>query len=443
VVAYANGRWLSGILRSTMRTSAPTALAAADRFSSTRGRSTAAPLLMALESAFKARIGLAIARFSRASTSENEPMPARTNMTRKRRNDSLLPKWTYGPIAGELKGLARLALENCTSFEQNLLFDGVLTRVLADYLAPRPGLWVSVQAMTPSPLSNWHKRWMVCCVADGRSHLATRERFSTVDDLRVLPVFDLPETRAPRLQLRPTDVAVVMTHSFDQDSRILHCYLRSMHCRLFCVLGPQRRTRENCSRKRRACLICLQLRTESTAGLRKCMRPPASISAPTRLLPSRSRSLRRSNRRLPRQQDSRYAKYAIREIPATRAIELEARLISRSLIGQVALPAHPETLPAKPDVLSTPDLSPGSIYRCFGEIQFYKSTAGKFYLGRTRGIGIQLAALQHACGRQQLRAVAKRSNWLPCLIEISITSSTCAFSRKYSGARPPGITSAS
>jgi xanthine/CO dehydrogenase XdhC/CoxF family maturation factor len=86
--------------------------------------------------------------------------------------------------------------------------------------------------------------WFVA-VADGRSHLATRERFSTVDDLRVLPVFDLPETARHDLQLRPTDVAVVMTHSFDQDSRILASLLTLDALPAYLgVLGPQRRTRE-------------------------------------------------------------------------------------------------------------------------------------------------------------------------------------------------------
>jgi xanthine dehydrogenase accessory factor len=210
-------------------------------------RSTAAPLLMALESAFKARIGLAIATVLEGQyIGERANAGANEHDSQEAQRLVAADNGQYGPIAGELKGLARLALENCTSFEQNLLFDGVLTRVLADYLAPRPGLWVFGAGDDAKPLVQLAQTlgWFVA-VADGRSHLATRERFSTVDDLRVLPVFDLPETARHDLQLRPTDVAVVMTHSFDQDSRILASLLTLDALPAYLgVLGPQRRTRE-------------------------------------------------------------------------------------------------------------------------------------------------------------------------------------------------------
>jgi xanthine/CO dehydrogenase XdhC/CoxF family maturation factor len=210
-------------------------------------RSTAAPLLMALESAFKARIGLAIATVlegqyigERAIAGATEPDSQEAQRLVAADNGQ------YGSIAGELKGLARLALENCTSFEQNLLFDGVLTRVFADYQDPRPGLWIFGAGDDAKPLVQLAQTlgWFVA-IADGRSHLATRERFSTVDGLRVLPVFDLPEKARHDLQLRTTDVAVVMTHTFDQDSRILASLLTLDALPAYLgVLGPQRRTRE-------------------------------------------------------------------------------------------------------------------------------------------------------------------------------------------------------
>jgi xanthine/CO dehydrogenase XdhC/CoxF family maturation factor len=91
--------------------------------------------------------------------------------------------------------------------------------------------------------------WFVS-VADGRSHLATRERFPSADQLSVLPIKDLSanssdDSLAAFSNLHPEDAAVVMTHSFEQDSRIL-AWMLSLQTRAgyIGVLGPQRRTRE-------------------------------------------------------------------------------------------------------------------------------------------------------------------------------------------------------
>ncbi|MGH9520626.1 MAG: XdhC family protein [Terriglobales bacterium] len=86
--------------------------------------------------------------------------------------------------------------------------------------------------------------WFVV-VADGRSHLATRERFPEADAVRVLPIADLPQTASAHFDPRPTDAAVMMTHSFEQDSSVLAALLALETPPAYMgVLGPQRRTRE-------------------------------------------------------------------------------------------------------------------------------------------------------------------------------------------------------
>ncbi|HEX8811989.1 MAG TPA: XdhC family protein, partial [Terracidiphilus sp.] len=73
-------------------------------------------------------------------------------------------------------------------------------------------------------------------VSDGRSHLATAERFVEADVVRVLP---------ERLDVRAGDAAVVMTHSFEQDTQIISFLLDRPQWPVYVgVLGPQRRTRE-------------------------------------------------------------------------------------------------------------------------------------------------------------------------------------------------------
>jgi xanthine dehydrogenase accessory factor len=91
--------------------------------------------------------------------------------------------------------------------------------------------------------------WFVS-VADGRSHLTSRERFALADDLSVLPIKDLPsapleESLTAFSNLRSEDAVVVMTHSFEQDAKILACLLvLEAPPGYIGVLGPQRRTRE-------------------------------------------------------------------------------------------------------------------------------------------------------------------------------------------------------
>jgi xanthine/CO dehydrogenase XdhC/CoxF family maturation factor len=209
-------------------------------------RTTAAPLLMALESAFKARIALAV-----ATALDGPSLGRRTILGATEHARQSVHRFTSdenvhsGSMVGGLKGAAGLALDNRTSCEQTVLLDGIPTRVFADYHDPRPGLWLFGAGDDAKPLVQLAQTlgWFVA-VADGRFHLATRERFPSVDDLCVLPVLDFPDG-PHELQTQPTDVAVVMTHSFDQDSRILALLLGlDAPLAYLGVLGPQRRTRE-------------------------------------------------------------------------------------------------------------------------------------------------------------------------------------------------------
>ena len=210
-------------------------------------RSTAAPLLAALESAFEARTGLAVTTVLEGPHLGQRAIASPSD----RDSPEVYRSHPFGDespssIENELQGLARIALDNRASFEQGIALDGNSTRVLADYRPARPGLWAFGAGDDAKPLVQLAQTlgWFVA-VAEGRSHLATRERFPAADDVRVLPIFDLPEAAPRDLQMRPSDAAVVMTHSFDQDSRILASLLGLNALPAYLgVLGPQRRTRE-------------------------------------------------------------------------------------------------------------------------------------------------------------------------------------------------------
>jgi len=197
-------------------------------------RETAGPLLAALENAFRARVPLAIAtildgpqigaRVLAGPSVELEPDDERT----------------------ELQDLAARALEKQSSFESIVQINGTPTRAFADYRPARSSLWIFSAGDDARPLVQLAQGlgWFVA-VADGRSHLATRERFPTADIVRVLPIADLPDAAPLHIDLRPSDAAVVMTHSFEQDSRVLASLLAlDFPVAYLGVLGPQRRTRE-------------------------------------------------------------------------------------------------------------------------------------------------------------------------------------------------------
>ncbi len=193
-------------------------------------RATAHALLTALEAAFHARTPLAI-----ATILDGKHIGRRA---------------FAGPTAdlgdSPLHALARLAIEQCKTIESTIPFEEAPTRVFADYRPARPGLWIFGAGDDAKPLLNLARElgWFVA-VADGRAHLATRERFSAADEVRVLPIAALPAAAPQHFQPHPTDAAIVMTHSFEQDSRVLASLLAlDFPLTYLGILGPQRRTRE-------------------------------------------------------------------------------------------------------------------------------------------------------------------------------------------------------
>ena len=205
-------------------------------------RPTAAPLLNALDLAFWRRVPLAI-----ATILEGE-------QTGRRAFAGLAPvQMSESAIAAPdtLQCRADWTLTRECPAEGRLLLQGAVVRFWADFRPSRQGLWIFGAGDDARPLLQLGNAlgWYVT-VADGRSHLAIRERFASADEIHVLPVAEMParqsaERPAVFANLRSQDAVVVMTHSFEQDSRVLASLLAlDVRPSYIGVLGPQRRTRE-------------------------------------------------------------------------------------------------------------------------------------------------------------------------------------------------------
>ncbi|HXS77308.1 MAG TPA: XdhC family protein [Terracidiphilus sp.] len=200
-------------------------------------RATAAPLLRALEAAFHARIPLAI-----ATVLEGMQIGRRAFAGATVAHDAV-----HDGLESTLRIMALQALEGMQPIDQRVSVDNVTTRVWVDYRAARPGLWVFGAGDDAKPIVRLARElgWFVA-VADGRSHLATRNRFAGADEIIVLPISDFPaKSPLPITQVKPTDAAILVTHSFDQDSAVMASLLARDTLPAYAgVLGPQRRTRE-------------------------------------------------------------------------------------------------------------------------------------------------------------------------------------------------------
>jgi xanthine/CO dehydrogenase XdhC/CoxF family maturation factor len=110
-------------------------------------------------------------------------------------------------------------------------------KVWAEYLPPRCGLFVFGAGDDAQPLVAQASTlgWQIT-VADGRSHLATKARFPQAHAVVVLKDGDVSG-----MDLHAGDAAVVMTHGFEQDSKILGQLLPQSLLYLG-VLGPRYRT---------------------------------------------------------------------------------------------------------------------------------------------------------------------------------------------------------
>ena len=203
-------------------------------------KATASPLLARLELAFTAREPMAIAtvldgpnlgRRAVALDSASQHPDAPTDE----------PVWMM-----DLQLLAASALHQQYSFERAVVVDDRSTRVWIDYVPARPGLWIFGAGDDAKPLVHLARElgWFVA-LADGRAHLAIPSRFPKAHEVHVLPIQELPKRSPQGYDVHATDAAVLVTHSFEQDSRILAMLLsRDTPPQYIGVLGPQRRTRE-------------------------------------------------------------------------------------------------------------------------------------------------------------------------------------------------------
>ena len=211
-------------------------------------RKTAAPLLAAVERSFNLRVPLAV-----ATVLEGRDIGHRVFAGLEGESPTgLNPE--VGRSEGReesLRDLAERALSNRKSIESAIAAGEISGKAWADYRPARHGLWVFGAGDDAQPLLCMAKElgWFVS-VSDGRGHLATRERFPLADELHILPIEDLPGCvpgQSPHVLggLGPDDTAVIMTHSFEQDTKIL-AYLLMLDTppAYTGVLGPQRRTRE-------------------------------------------------------------------------------------------------------------------------------------------------------------------------------------------------------
>lgn len=211
-------------------------------------RATADPLLRALQLAFERRVPFSIAT---ALDGPQIGLRSFAGLELHPQESADPPSEPSHAVEASLQNLAEQALANRSSTETAISIQGAVTRVWTNFRPARPGLWIVGAGDDALPLVNLAKEmgWYVA-VADGRSHLATRARFPRADEVHVLPVPMLPASesaeRPPALaNLRATDAAVVMTHSFDQDAHALASLLAlEFPLAYIGVLGPQRRTRE-------------------------------------------------------------------------------------------------------------------------------------------------------------------------------------------------------
>jgi xanthine/CO dehydrogenase XdhC/CoxF family maturation factor len=209
---------------------------------------TASPLLHALKACFDRRMPLAIATIlegPRIGERAFAGLPAVAGLLHHSDEMLFAPERSAAP---SLQRLAEDAFHNRKSMDATIGSQHGSVRAWADYRSARPGLWIFGAGDDARPLVRIARElgWFVA-VADGRSHLATRDRFPAADEVHAFNIGALPGAPWDQIAILPTDAAILITHSFEQDAHVLASLLgESLDFRLAYVgvLGPQRRTRE-------------------------------------------------------------------------------------------------------------------------------------------------------------------------------------------------------
>jgi xanthine/CO dehydrogenase XdhC/CoxF family maturation factor len=135
-----------------------------------------------------------------------------------------------GGDGGVWVGLAEKAIRERRSFWTD---NG--STAFVEYVAPPQALYIFGAGDDALPLADFADRlgWMVT-VIDGRSHLARAERFPNAQNVRVSRTF-------ADIEPQQRDAAVILTHSYEQDSAALRALL-PRELTYVGLLGPRRRT---------------------------------------------------------------------------------------------------------------------------------------------------------------------------------------------------------
>lgn len=144
-------------------------------------------------------------------------------------------------LSPEMADLVKRAVRERLSFyAEASLLDDYPAELFVEYVAPRPSLTIFGAGDDAKPLADFAQNlgWHVT-IADGRSHLARRDRFPMADRMLVLDY----ENAAPirDLTIGAEDAFVLLTHSYEQDKALLQ-QLLPCKAKYLGVLGPRQRT---------------------------------------------------------------------------------------------------------------------------------------------------------------------------------------------------------
>lgn len=185
-------------------------------------RPTAEPLLQAMEQAFRDRLAMSVVTGTHGKHMAEHQW---------RVQGAAL---TGTSPADQVETLASLTQEAFLDRRSRLA-----ENTFVEWMPPRTGLLIVGAGNDTQPLARMaHELGWHVTVLDGRSHLATQERFPQAD-----AVMTTNESVWHRLLLRPTDVATLMSHSLEQDTQALRVLVHRNLAYLG-VLGPRSRTAE-------------------------------------------------------------------------------------------------------------------------------------------------------------------------------------------------------